>query len=407
MPALLGARLGWTDPGVQLHIQLPNRDQVSEILRRGAERRTNPSLARLLDVDQEGMFESGGAGGKSIKGRAAALLNLMEEGSWRAESNRQSLERARYFSRTNSGYLISFSSFGGGSGSGAAPVAVEYVHQKLEPKPTATYSVCVVPESQDSRLVINRLVAAFYMVTCPIIDGVILSDNLQLNDQGHKTFPEIDCYLQDVLMPIFLAIQPNYKFGIELDPANVCADLQPTQKKPEFIVACFSVCPMVGASERIQSMKAQSVSLEPGQKVPGFEDLLHKALANPTMQFEAGTGRRAIGLVSGPAWALQEMGFDEPAKVEDMRKKLFSCTIDPGFAKGAARIFAAQFPGMSEVRLTILISAPHIPTLEHDLTHAVNDPNWGRREGESLADAIRRLDESTVRQMALEDLGEH
>ena len=405
--------IGWVEDAVQLHIQSPTEDMFKDILERGAERaKTGPLSPIVRKLGGQLEFVTGGAGGRTLRGRAAALRNFLEEDTREAEGYFNTLENAKVFSRETNAYLLSFSSLGGGTGSGSAPVVVEYMRSKLQPIPAATFSISVVPEPRrssgrrrnDPRLLANRLAASYYMVTSPAIDGVILSDNLKITEVGYKRFLDIDLYLQDMLMPFFLAHQPSYQFAVQMDPRNVAADLQPSQGKSELIAACFALCPLNDASKKLYRGKKHVLPLRAGQRVPELEDLLTSALAHPSIECEAGTALRAMALVAGPPWALQAMELDTPAMVADFQEKLEEHALDPDFARGFARPFAARFPGMNDVRLTVLLSAPRLPRLEKNLCEALADEGWAPKEGETLATALRRLDEQMVRDKVLKDM---
>ncbi len=360
-------------------------------------------MDKLEWVDEVTAFESGGAGGKSIRGRASALLNLFE--SDRKNIIQQSLDNGHYLSRINPGYLLSCSSLGGGSGSGFAPVVIKYLHESLRPHPTATYSLCVVPENAGTRSQINQLVAAYYMVSSNVVNGIMLSDNDELTRQGLKNYTEIDRYLQEVLIPILLAPLPAYKFGIEMDPANVRTVLQPSNRGPEFVVMCFSVATLDASESSINTpIQYQTVEGSRPDQIPEFEELVDKALNCPTVSFSPLTAQRSVGLVSGPSWALEELGFLEPMKREQYERILERKTLVPSDEKTDCRLFAAKFDDMNEIRLTILLSAADIPSVEGNIQKVLNRHNIPLTEGGSLADRLRRLSEESIRMIALEDL---
>ena len=77
---------------------------------------------------------------------------------------------------------------------------------------------------------------------------------------------------------------------------------------------------------------------------------------------------------------------------------------DSPVGQGFARFFLAAFPNMTDVRLTLLLSAPRFPELEEALRTALGDVfrNWGpAMERETLADALRRVEEPRVRRLGL------
>ncbi len=59
---------------------------------------------------------------------------------------------------------------------------------------------------------------------------------------------------------------------------------------------------------------------------------------------------------------------------------------------------------MNEIRLTILLSAADIPSVEGNIQKVLNRHNIPLTEGGSLADRLRRLSEESIRMIALEDL---
>ena len=56
---------------------------------------------------------------------------------------------------------------------------------------------------------------------------------------------------------------------------------------------------------------------------------------------------------------------------------------------------------MTDVRLTLLLSGVKMKEFEEDLELAAQDLDWHVGEYETAAEALRRLDEKTVRELAL------
>ena len=415
----LKQRVGWYEPPVQLHLDPPTEDRVELLLEQGAnQQQDSGGWADTTPFDVSRVARSGGAGGFALRGRATAVHHFGADTPLR-QQNTDILDRARLLSRQNSGYLLTFSGLGGGTGSGVVPVVVGYIQERLAPPPSGTFSICVVPEwmsdnislsnfnERDPRLLSNLLAALYYLVTTPAINGIILSDNLQLESQGHKDLLRIDRYLQDVLMPVFLAAQSRYIYRTQLDPANVRLAMAPRgDGRHEFIAACFAICPFPGASKRILDMEQQTAIADPVTQVPELGDLLETALRNPTIQCETDTARSVLAVLSGPPEALERMvpdvesgvRFQEALRVRCVEARATTSSVEGGFS----RFFLAKFPNMTDVRLTVLLSAPRFPALEHALRTALNDRNWGPAMGrETLADALRRVDESTVRRIGL------
>ena len=54
---------------------------------------------------------------------------------------------------------------------------------------------------------------------------------------------------------------------------------------------------------------------------------------------------------------------------------------------------------MTDIRLTVLLGGPRFPQIEHgDHDRPSETPEWVPQDGESLADALRRLPEETIRE---------
>ena len=244
---LLRHNVGWYEPEAQLHIPPPDEGLIQVLLEQAdaatGTLASDPESAPSGFQSLGGPSRSGGAGGFTLRGRATGLHHFGSDNELR-QVNTGILESARLLSRGQSGYLLTFSGLGGGTGSGTVPVVASYIQERLQPAPSATFSVCVVPEAtsndmsvdetrrRDPRLLSNLLCALYYMASTHAIDGIILSDNLQVEKQGHKGFANIDRYLQDVLMPIFLSSQARYVYhraSAQLDPANVKLVMSPGQ----------------------------------------------------------------------------------------------------------------------------------------------------------------------------------
>jgi len=411
----------WPDRNLQHHIPGPVESRVREILERETNRAANKPNRPLDTNAYIRQYSTGGAGGKAILGRAAALLSFKEEKLPLAQTIHTALNLGRLFQRANGGYLLSFSSLGGGTGSGATSVIVDFVAQNLAPGPIATFSICVAPDTRDRRSMSNQLTSLYYSVKTEAIDGIILTCNSQieeseikpsrLNPTEEPDYQDVDQRLQDILMPIFLAAQTTQKFILEMDPRNVKACLQIRVKRPELIAACFAIYPLPNASARIRNMKRYHVSNAKGKRWPDLDAMLTVALENPSIKCDLrangrdlNTARRAIALIAGPPQALADMGLTH-RRLEDFERLLAERVLDPNFERRDARAFTAKFPNMTDVRMTVLVCDPGFPDLENCLGQAWNGKStWERRKGESLADSLRRLPEPEIRGLALSEL---
>ena len=419
----LKRRLHWDQPGAQLHIPPPDESLIETLLEKAdAAVGTLPDGYTLPEVNRP-TNRSGGAGGFTLRGRATGLFHFGSDSAAR-RLNTVVLDGERLLSRGNAGYLLTFSGLGGGTGSGMVPVAAHYLQQRLQPAPLATFSLCVAPEGtsgnlamdetrfRDPRLLSNLLCSLYYMASTHAINGVILSDNMQVEAQGHKGFESIDLYLQDVLMPVFLSSQAHYVYhraSAQLDPANVRLVMAPGQNgTQDFIAACFSLSPL-GRSNAAHSQSGSNlVPPDPVTGVPNLERMLDVALRNPTIDCETGSARGVLALLSGPEWALEKMVPDVSTLVNFDKNVLLPRCIGDEFQasadqQGWSRFFVAQFPHMTDVRLTVLLRAPRFRALEYALKQSLtaDAPDWGLDGSETLAGALRRLDESTVRTVGL------
>ena len=400
----------WSDSTVQLPIntELPPGEYL-RLLRNDLEE-GDPENRENRPVTPAGqaVARSGGAAGFTLNGRVYAKHNFIE-GSHAERFMFDSLKDSRVLSQGDSGYLVTFSGLGGGTGSGAVPVVVEWMQEALERSgkaPAATFSVCIVPEKNDDappdpRTQYNQLASLYYLSATPTINGVILADNDVLSGQGHRRLVyDMNAYLQDVLMPVFLAPQEAYRHGSQMDPANVRSTLaRRGDGHHEFIAAGFSVFPLPGASRRIREMTSHIVAADRGQ-VPDIKEMLERALNSTTVDCDDSSARGVVALLSGPANVIQKMVPDNPSLFRfqgHLSSRCLSRTAaDSG---GFARFFMADFPRMKEVRLTVLLSGCRFPGIENSIETALgDDPAFAQalEQGDSLADALRRLPERLV-----------
>ena len=414
LPERMDNFFGWHDPRVQIAFAPPPPEDIPELL-------GLPSAPG----DEEGQAgqgysveRTGGAGGFTLNGRASALYNFRSNADAR-EANLGHLNEANVLSRVYNGYLATFSGLGGGTGSGSVPVVVDWMQQVMEPAPVATFSVCIIPERDqgagrgDPRMLGNLLTSLYYLATTSAINGIILADNLLLLQQGHRDLvTEVNRHLQDVLMPVFLSAQAAYHFapfGTQLDPANVRLTIAPHgDASHQFIAAGFSVFPLSNAPQRIKNMRANLVAAKDSNRLPDIMDMLGKAFEATTINCDPYTSRNILALLSGPAWALERMIPDNLALLhfQDFLREI--CAPDAGpetdNRSRFARFFMADFPQMTDVRLTVLLCGPEFPDLEDGLRLALQDPDWAPQNGESLADAIRRIPEQLVLSRGLEHM---
>ena len=407
LPNRMNELLNWRDTRVQLNFAPPPPTEFGRLL--GVESRGDSEHA---DEEMGGVYteRSGGAGGFTLLGRASAIYNFVDN-EQATDTIRSSLDDGGVLLREDNGYLITFSGLGGGTGSGSVPIVTEWMQRALQPPPTTTFSLCVLPESHssamgvergDPRQLSNLLTSLYYLAKTPSVNGVLLADNLALEEQGHKGFlgqVGINRYLQDVLMPLFLSAQTAYHFnpfGTQLDAANVRSTLSPRgDGLHEFIAAGFSLFPLGTAPERIRNMAANTVEPELDSGLPTLTAMLEKALENTLIDCEPRTARNAIALLSGPERQLRRLvpGNNDRVRFEG---EVRACLGGYGASGGSARFFMANFPEMTDLRLTVLLGGPRFPRIEQGIGQALDEPGWAPREGESLADAIRRLSEQTV-----------
>ena len=414
LPERMNNFFGWHDPRVQIAFAPPPPEDIPELLGLASEQRNREGQARqAYSVER-----TGGAGGFTLQGRASALYNFRSNADAR-EANLGHLNEANVLSRVYNGYLVTFSGLGGGTGSGSVPVVVDWMQQVLEPAPVATFSVCIVPERVqgasrgDPRMLGNLLTSLYYLANTSAINGIILADNLRLEQQGHLDWVhDMNRYLQDVLMPVFLSAQAAYHFapfGTQLDPANVRLTISPHgDASHEFIAAGFAVFPLRNAPKRIKNMQANLVAAKGSNRPPDIMDMLDKAFEATTINCDPYTSRNILALLSGPGWALERMIPDNLAllRFQDFLREI--CAPENG-SEGEnsarfARFFMADFPQMTDVRLTVLLCGPEFPELETGIRSALQDPNWAPQNGESLAEAIRRIPEQSVLNRGLEHM---
>lgn len=343
-------------------------------------------------------FGGGGAGGFTLQGRAGALQNLVlkEENS---SAIQDALDSRRLFAGQQA-YVLTFSGLAGGTGSGTVPVIAEWMTGKLDYR--AAFSVCITPPgTQNAHHRSNLLTSLHYLASCEAINGVILADNGRLENQGLRgyggeveTFRPINQYLQDVLMPVFLSTQEAYRYDTQLDPNDVVNTVAGPQRRASFIAAGFSVCPRKNAAQRIAAMEEHRVHADPTTGIPDIDELLEKAFQCTTVDCLPNTARSILAVLSGPPDDLKKMAT-RGINTDAMERKLEGL-ICPREVGRPARFGMASFPDMKDIRLTVLLSDPEIPTIEEGIRGALDQPNWHPQEGQSLADALRELDEAVV-----------
>ena len=404
LPEKMNELFSWRDPRVQISFDPPPPTEFGRLLSIGP-----PDGADEADERQGSGYtvgRTGGAGGFTLLGRASAIYNILEN-EQAADTIRGSLADGGIFSRENNGYLLTLSGLGGGTGSGVVPIMTEWMQRTLQPPPTTTFSLCVLPESQgaagpewgEPRLLSNLLSSLYYLAKTPSVNGVILADNLLMEGLGHPNFigrDGINRFLQDVLMPLFLSAQTSYHFnpfGTQLDAANVRTTLSPKgDGLHEFIATGFSIVPLRKAPERIRHMTGSIVPIGEDGELPAISDMLDKALEATVVECEPNTARNALALLAGPERHLRRMVGDNRERrrfEEELRSRL----DDDG---SSSRFFLASFPQMTDIRLTVLLGGPRFPQIEQEIRQALGDPEWAPRDGESLADALRRLPEEAI-----------
>ena len=409
LPDKMNDLFSWRDPRVQLSFDPPPPAEFGRLLGMAPEGRTD-----LADEQQGSGYtvgRTGGAGGFTLLGRASAIYNILENEQG-TDTIRDSLADGGVFNRENNGYLLTFSGLGGGTGSGIVPIVTEWMQRNLQPPPTTTFSLCVLPEGRgdvtsgaewgEPRLLSNLLTSLYYLAQTPSVNGVMLADNLLMEELGHPDFigrEGINRYLQDVLMPLFLSAQTTYHFnpfGTQLDAANVRTTLSPKgDGMHEFIAAGFSIFPLRDAPERIKRMTGNIVKADPVDGMPTLSDMLHKALEATVVECQPNTSRNALALMAGPERYLRRVVKDnrERGRFEEL---LRGCLDSYSSSSGSARFFMASFPQMTDIRLTVLLGGPRFPQIEQGIRQALGDPGWAPRADESLADALRRLPEETI-----------
>ncbi len=387
----LGDSLGWSDSRVQTTMTLKG-DPIPILY--GQEPDVAPS---------ENALGGGGAGGFTLQGRAGALQNLVlnEESSI---AILDALGSSRLFSGQQA-YVLTFSGLAGGTGSGTVPVVAEWMKGKLDYR--AAFSVCITPPgTQNAHHRSNLLTSLYYLATCDAINGIILADNNLLERQGLRgsgegveTFRPINQYLQDVLMPVFLSTQEAYRYDTQLDPNDVVNTVAGPQRRASFVAAGFAVCPRKGAPQRITDMEGHHVQADASTGLPDIDELLDKAFECTTVECEPRSARSILAVLSGPPDDLKKMatqGLNPESMEAELEKR-----IRPREVGRPARFAIASFPDMRDIRLTVLLSDPQIPAVEEGIRGALDQPEWCPREGQSLADALREIEETVVLQRGI------
>ena len=406
LPEKMNDLFSWRDPRVQLSFAPPPPSEFGRLL--GIMSPDSGDQADERPGSGYTVGRTGGAGGFTLLGRASAIYNMLEN-ERSADVIRDSLADGGIFSRENNGYLLTLSGLGGGTGSGVVPIVTEWMQRTLQPPPTTTFSLCVLPESWgdastgaergEPRLLSNLLTSLYYLAKAQSVNGVILTDNLMMEELGHSNFigkDGINRYLQDVLMPLLLSAQTSYHFnpfGTQLDAANVRTTLSPKgDGLHEFIATGFSIVPLRRAPDRIRQMTGSIVPVGEDGGLPTVSDMLNRALEATAAECEPNTARNALALLAGPERYLRRMVRDNRERrrfEEELRSRL-------DHDGSSSRFFIASFPQMTDIRLTVLLGGPRFPQIEQGIGHALGDPEWAPQDGESLADALRRLPESTI-----------
>ena len=409
LPEKMNELFGWRDPRVQLSFDPPPPAEFGRLLGMAPEGGLDPAEEQQDSGYTVG--RTGGAGGFTLLGRASAIYNIFEN-ERATDTIRDSLADGGVFSRENNGYLLTFSGLGGGTGSGIVPIVTEWMQRNLQPPPTTTFSLCVLPEGRgdiatgtewgEPRLLSNLLTSLYYLAQTPSVNGVMLADNLLMEDMGHPDFigrEGINRFLQDALMPLFLSAQTTYHFnpfGTQLDAANVRTTLSPRgDGLHEFIAAGFSIFPLPNAPERIRRMTGNIVRADSDDEMPALSDMLQKALDATVVECQPNSASNALALMAGPEDYLRRVIADNRERGR-FEEELRGCLDSDSSSSGSARFFMASFPQMTDVRLTVLLGGPRFPKIEQGIRQALGDPGWAPGDGESLADALRRLPEETI-----------
>ena len=403
LPNRMEERFGWKEPGVQISfIPTPPADY-----RKHLSAEAGGGAANLT-----GGY--GGAGRFMLDGRIGAMFNF-ESGSQHEQVATQGLAQSMALSRERNAYMLTFSGLGGGTGSGAMPVIVDWLHEKMvlsNNQPVATFSVCIVPEEEPNAEFyhalkdFNLLASLYYMAKAPKLDGVMLADNIRLAEQGFTDYVwDVNPYLQKALMPVFLAAQTAYQptgGAVQLDPADVRNALAPKRSgRHEFVVAGHAsdrVEPEETWYGRLTEEVVSKVRRQPKKepyRTKGPEELMDEALQRTTVAWSTGTGRSAIALLAGPQRALREAVPNETARLR-LENRLGAICLDRQMGS-IADFHTASFPMMEELCLTVLIAGCDMPDIESSLERQLGpDGYWARQPEDTLADTLRKLPEGLI-----------
>ena len=195
-------------------------------------------------------------------------------------------------------------------------------------------------------------------------------------------------------MPVFLSTQEAYRYDTQLDPNDVVNTVAGPQRRASFVAAGFSVCPRKGAPRRIIGMEEHLVQAEASTGLPDINSLLDKAFQCTTVECHPRSARSILAVLSGPPDDLKKMAT-QGINSDAMERELEN-SIRPREVGRPARFAMASFPDMKDIRLTVLLSDPELPAIEEGIRRALEQPEWRPREDQSLADALRELDEEVV-----------
>jgi hypothetical protein len=352
--------------------------------------------------DLRSAFE--GAGRNPILAREQAK-RLFQSQDNSAKTIRQDLrDNLRVLQGFERGVLLTFHSLIGGTGSGIAPIVLNFfMKDVMQAHPGLAPDLGILPSAAELNgndfYPANAIASLHYVLKERVIpDGVILVDNDQLkNALGCKNNTEYNLTIQDALLPIVLAPLPQFvwkDFRDQPDYSNIRTIIRENRGGGR---ARF--CTLGYASRRVPRLMVNKDSL--------LRSLIRDAFHNTFVDLGGDTKRggtrphpdAVVVVLSGPdSFYMKTLKNDD--SIDEWLTEEIVKYLGP-LEKPRTLIHYLHFPGMEDVSLSILMAGIDPPKLREVWQRAMGKPLG---PAENLADAIRNLDDAQIDEIAVAEV---
>jgi hypothetical protein len=344
-----------------------------------------------------------GIGGRPVMGRLTAELKFHEQAgteSWNAY--REAAQRMLY----PGDILLTANSLTGGTGSGFAPYLVDFIANEVMATPRLALNLSVLPSPREmvGRFPSSILCSLHFLLKNPGVSSVLLVDNGWFYDperrserpEGIHNMDGVNAWLREALGPVLLsavAMHSRTDLAKTMDAADMKVNLKPHNG--------------LGMAE----LGAIALAMEPLPRLDRhytidhfLSGLVQACLKRTSVEVGKEGGKIVasglVAMVSAPP-VFYERYLHSDAQYHGLLLEALRDQIQwrQGDDRRKMQVGFMSFPGLQQVRLTVLLAGVEVPRLTREVLNNQALPLDDLPPGDTQAERIRNIDSSKVMEL--------